>query len=306
MTTNSTLIPTLAYAAVGHPITRCGASLIPVYLHAASIDIATGPDCGVTVGEQQSAEVPTLLANNPGDRVVLLVDGQIVEGGLQTRILNVSVLVGAHQQLSIPVSCVEHGRWSGGGSFIQGGSFATRRVRRAKSETLGDSVRSRGTKHSDQGTVWNSVASELSRLNVRSDSGSLSAAEGRLHGDDRIATAVDELCRLGPLPGQCGVIVAHGSRIVSLELFATPTMLGTHWGALVAGMMLDAPAAEPTIRPSLTRALRFVDWVANGQATVTDGVGLGREHHVRTTRLVAQALVYENVLVHLSAFALAA
>ena len=71
-------------------------------------------------------------------------------------------------------------------------------------------------------------------------------------------------------------------------------------------MLLDAPAAEPTSRPSLTRAVRFLRSLSKSEATVTDGVGLGREYHVRTAKLVAQALVHDGFVVHASAFALAA
>ena len=197
------------------------------------------------------------MADNAGDRPALLVDGEIVEGGLQTRVINVSVLVAAHSQVLIPVSCVEQGRWNGGDSFQRSPSFAPRRVRRTKHTSIGDNVRRSGEKRTDQGAVWNTVARELTRMNAASASGALTAGEARL-GDPRVAQTVDELCRRGPLPGQCGVAVAHGARIVSAELFATPAMLAAHWEALIRGVLLDAPEVEPISRPSLTRAVRFL------------------------------------------------
>ena len=306
MTASLAPLPTLEHASVGAPITRGGVSLIPVYLHTAGLDIATGADASVQIGERPDAEVPTIQAANHGDRPALLVDGQVVEGGLQTRVLNVSVLVGAHSSLPIPVSCVEQGRWRGGRNFSYSQTFATRRVRRAKNVTQTDNLMAYGSRTSDQGAVWAAVHHELGRLEAHNSSSTLAAAEARLRDDDRIATATDELRRLGPLPGQCGIIVAHGSRIVSLELFATPAMLAAHWAALVGGIMLDAPLHEPTSRPSLTRALKFVRRINTTKATVNPGVGLGSEVHVRTSKMVAQALVHEGVVVHASAFALAA
>ncbi len=305
MPAHTALLPGLEHISVGAPLNRLGISLIPVYLHGGTLDIATGAGSGVSIAERPDAEVPTLVADNAGDRSALLVDGEIVEGGLQTRVINVSVLVAAHSQVLIPVSCVEQGRWNGGDSFQRGRSFAPRRVRRTKHASIGDNVRRSGDKRTDQGAVWSTVASELTRMNAASASGALTAGDARLD-DPRVMQTVDELCRRGPLPGQCGVVVTHGARIVSAELFATPAMLAAHWEALIRGVLLDAPAVEPTSRPSLTRAVRFLRSLSKSEATVTDGVGLGREYHLRTPKLVAQALVHDGFVVHASAFALAA
>lgn len=309
-----TALPGLEYASVGAPITRVGVSLIPIYIHRPVVStdadlarrISTGNGASVTIGEQPEAEVPTLLAENHGDALALLVSGQIVEGGLQTRVLNVSVLIDGRTKLPIPVSCVEQGRWNGGSEFRPGVTYAPRRVRRAKDETVADSVRSSGSKRTNQGRVWDAVSSELTRMRVSDDSHCLSAAAIRFEDGGSIADAVSELRTLGPLPGQCGIVVAHGKRIVSVEVFATPELLAAHWDALVSGILLDAPNSIPSSRPSLTHALRFVRRLAAAEATVTPGVGLGREHHVRTKRLVGQALVHDNLVVHASAFALAA
>lgn len=298
--------PALDHAAVGRPITRCGVSLFPVYLHGPQPDIVTGPDSGVVISEQPSAEVPTLVADNPSDRPALLVAGETVLGGKQNRVLNVSVLIVAKGSVLVPVSCVEQGRWREAGEFHRGAAFATRRVRRAKTATVGDNVRQHGFKRADQGAVWNMVGSELHRLNAFSESAALAAVEGHLADDNRLAAAIAELDLLGPLPGQCGVVVAHGSRVVSAEVFAAPSMLAAHWNALTRGMLLDAPGRALASKPSATNALRFLRRIATSTPTITDGVGLGFEHHVRDSRLVAQALVVDNAIVHASAFALAA
>lgn len=305
MPAHTALLPGLEHISVGAAISRLGISLIPVYLHGETLDLATGAAWGVSIAERPNAEVPTLVADNSGDRPALLVDGEIVEGGLQTRVINVSVLVAAHSQVLIPVSCVEQGRWNGSDSFQRGRSFAPRRVRRTKNVSIGENVRRSGNKRTDQGAVWSSVESELTRMNAASASGALTAGDTRLD-DPGVMQTVDDLCRRGPLPGQCGVVVAHGARIVSAELFATPAMLAAHWEALIRGVLLDAPATEPTSRPSLTRAVRFLRDLSKSEATVTDGVGLGHEYHLRTSKLVAQALVHDGFIVHASAFALAA
>ena len=299
-------ITQLERASIGRPITRGGVSLFPIYFHGdAGIDIAARPS-DVQITEQGSAEVPTITVTNPGRRPTLLVEGETVTGGQQNRVLNVSVLVPAGATINVPVSCVEAGRWEGGRSrFERGRTFAPRRVRRVKNATVSESIRRGDSKRSDQGAVWGTIDFELNRLNVQSSTRALHASEMLLDADNRVGEAVQQLVEAGPLPGQCGIVIGHGKRIVSAEVFATPELLAANWEALIRAAMLDVPAGIEG-RPSVSRALRFVNRLATASGTRSAGVGLGEELHVRTSRLVGQALTLDGVVVHASAFALAA
>ena len=297
---------TISTVSVGQPITRGGVSLFPVYTHGPQADIATGARAGVVIGEKQVAEVPTLEAENPTGSPVLLVDGEILTGGRQTRVLNVSVLLAPHVRIDIPVSCVEQGRWNGGVAFGRGSMFAPRRVRRAKNYTVASEVRHSGRKHTNQGEVWRAVRHEIDRLDVHADTSSIESLHERFAHGDGLAHIAEELCARGPLPGQCGVVITHGARVVNAEVFSSPAMLAAHWQAIVDAALLDAPDHQPTSRPSATKVLRFLRRIGEAQATVSEGVSLGLEHHVRTPKFVAQALVLGEVVVHASAFALAA
>lgn len=299
-------ITQLERASVGRPITRGGVSLFPIYIHGgAGIDIAARPE-DIQITEQGSAEVPTITVTNPGTRPTLLVEGETVTGGQQNRVLNVSVLVPGGATINVPVSCVEAGRWEGGRSqFQRGRTFAPRRVRRVKTATVNESIRLDDSKFSDQGAVWGTIDYELDRLNIHSATRALHASEILIEADVRLGEAVQQLIEVGPLPGQCGIVIGHGKRIVSVEVFATPELLAANWEALVRAAVLDAPQRVEG-RPSATRALRFVNRLATAEGTRSPGVGLGEEFHMRTNRLVGQALTLNGVVVHASAFALAA
>jgi hypothetical protein len=57
--------------------------------------------------------VNELLARNRGVRPVLLLEGgEAIVGAKQNRTIVASVLVGAGQTVSVPVGCVQQGRWS--------------------------------------------------------------------------------------------------------------------------------------------------------------------------------------------------
>ena len=293
-------------ASVGRPITRVGVSLFPLYVHQApGAEIVTGPDAPVVIEELPEADVPTLLVTSSSPAPVLLVDGETVKGGQQQRTLNVSVLVPAHGTAHIPVSCVEAGRWSGERTFSRGRSFVPRRVRRVKQVTVADALADDGSRYSDQGQVWDTVAAELLHHEAYSATSALDAAESVLERSPRFDGSVRDLTERGPLPGQCGVVLAHGSRVVGAEVFGAPDLLAAHWEAIVRAALLDAPT-QVHGKPSAGRALRFVHRIGTCAAVDEPGVGLGREHHVRTERYVAQGLSLDDRLVHGSAFALAA
>ena len=88
------MIPHLSTAAIGAPITRLGVSFFPIYLPANDLpDITTGPSSELDVRELEDAAVGSLLAVNPTDTPVLIVEGEHFLGGKQNRAVNISVLV---------------------------------------------------------------------------------------------------------------------------------------------------------------------------------------------------------------------
>ena len=171
--------------------------------------------------------------------------------------------------------------------------------------TVSDSVRRGGTKSSDQGAVWNSIDYELDRLKVDSSTRAMHASELLFEADNGLAIAAQQLVGVGPLPGQCGIVLGHGKRIVAAEIFATPELLAANWEALVRAALLDAPEFVEG-QPSISRALRFVTRLGTARGTSSPGVGLGEELHLETTKMVGQALTLDGAVVHASAFALAA
>lgn len=300
-----TAITQLRHASIGVPIGRHGTWFFPVYVHRPPTSVATGVTTSaddLVVTEVDGGEVPRLRVHNPGPGPVLLTEGETLVGGRQNRVLNVSILVDGGATLDVPVSCVEQGRWNAGHSFRNANWKATRRVRREMVEGLHRSLRTSGRKQADQERVWSAVRSELDRFASHSPTVALNAIVDQEFRPTYPATY--DLIQRGPLPGQCGVVIARGNRIVAAEIFATPELLAGAWASIVSSQMLEADGREGA--PSITRALQFLHRLAEAKARVEPGVGLGQEVHLTTRSSIGQALVWDDVVVHASAFALAA
>ena len=98
--------------------------------------------------------MPELALHNPLDDNVLLYDGEELVGAKQNRILNVAVLAGAKTRLTIPVSCVEQGRWRDvSASFAAAPHHANPELRRRKAEALAARPLARGVARVRCGTA---------------------------------------------------------------------------------------------------------------------------------------------------------
>lgn len=297
--------------AIGHPIISGPLALYPLYTNAPRArDYVPGPIAAsrglLQVDEADGGQVPSLDASISGAAPILMVEGETFVGGLQNRVLNVTVLL-ASGSSRIPVTCVEAHRWGGGTSMARSESSAPRRLRRIKNETVQRSVQRDGSRCADQGAVWSAIDRLLTSEAVDAPTAALhSAFESRDDaGSGRFANAMraaDELARAGPLPGQTGVVVAAGGRCLAAELFDRPETLQAYWRQIVTSYALDLPTHDAA-PPSVSRALRFLRRVRRAEHTAVPGIGLGTEHHWSSDRVIAHGLECDDALVHLSVLA---
>lgn len=290
-------MPNLDTAAVGVPIARLGVSFFPIYLPANELpEIATGDGSRLLLDELESASVSALRAANPTDRPVLVVEGEHFLGGKQNRAVNATVLVGARSEVELPVSCLEEGRWGRRRAWRRAATFAPARVRTVQRAGVARSICRGGSRAGDQGGVWEEVRAMLDREGV--DSGTVAASDlnPACRRQPARADAARELVERGPLPGQCGVIVACGRRVAAMELFGAPHLLSAHWGRLVHSHYVEAAASEG--RPSADRALALIRRFGQAPAQKMPGVGLGVEHRVAVGRMIGQMLTLDGAIVH--------
>jgi hypothetical protein len=115
-----------------------------------------------------------LLAINQSASYVLLIDGDVLEGAKQTRVLNTSVLLAPHSKTKIPVSCVERGRWRYVSPEFTGSDYvAPSDIRAMKAAGVHRSLRQNLGHIADQGRVWQCVGRAQARFGVHSETDSM-------------------------------------------------------------------------------------------------------------------------------------
>ncbi|MEY3978346.1 MAG: hypothetical protein RLZZ284_1202 [Actinomycetota bacterium] len=292
----------------GAPITHEGITLIPIFApegRGSNIKIA-GDELVVT--ELATPTVPQLQVHNPTADDLLIPAGKILSGGRQTRVVNVSIVVPAGATLVIPVSCVEAGRWSGRNVFADPRRFASRRVRETKARSVKRNLDAFKSKASAQGEVWRSISHELNMRGVHSAGELILGMDENLDDRSDRMQVVEKFIRDGVQAGQVGVAVAHGEKILGVEVFPNTEALQAAWEGIVRAAVLDADEfsskAESLDASRGVAALeKFLAEVAATEGTLSEGVGRGTEVHVETPSYVAHGLRVDGQLIYANAFA---
>lgn len=236
-----------------------------------------------------------------GERRVLFLEGEALIGAKQNRVLNTSVLVGAHSSTLIRVSCVEAGRWRHRTRrFAHSDGHSSSKLRYLlKSSTRASLARARGHA-SDQGAVWGEVARALAAHGSRSDTVALIAAYEQRENDMR-----DFLERLRCVENAVGVAVGVGERIVAVDVFDKPKTCAKVWNRLLTGVILDA-LEQRTTEASVQAedVLEFLSTVATACWEPVSTVGEGQElRSSPAPSIEASALTFQDSWIHCSVMA---
>jgi hypothetical protein len=242
----------------------------------------------------ESGSVPELTVENPLAGRVLLYDGEELVGAKQNRILNVSVLVEAKSTLTIPVSCVEQGRWSRRSEhFTAGDHISHHELRRRKAEAQAARPLARGVA---QAEVWDAVHEKAALMSVDSPTGASSDIYRAYRRDLR---ALEDA--FPAQPGQCGAILGLGDDMC-VDLVSRPDAFARLWPKLRAGYLLDALArlgGKPTSGAQVEGFLADIDRADQAQQP---SAGLGEDVRVRGQRVIGSGLELDGELIQLSAF----
>ncbi len=247
-----------------------------------------------------SGSVPDLKVINEGVKRVLLLDGEELIGAKQNRILNVSVMVPAAETITIPVSCVESGRWyHQSRHFSSAGRthFAEGRARKAR--RVNESMRAAGHRRGDQSEVWEDISVKSLRMDVVSDT----QAAAEMYTTYRHSLN-DYLNEFSQVPKQTGAIFALNGVIKGVDLFDSNEALSGSLNKLVESYALDAidqQHLEISAKNGID-ATRFLKTISKAEAETYPAVGEGEDYRLDSGKLSGGALVVDDRVVHLCAF----
>jgi hypothetical protein len=284
---------------LGEPVEHRGIVVAPLFPRrdpvAAYLTLDEALPRGLLIREvSEQGSVPELAVVNPLSARVLLYDGEELVGAKQSRILNVSVLMGEKSELTIPVSCVEQGRWrSVSASFGRSPQISHAELRRRKAEAQAARPLARGV---SQGEVWDAVHEKVVRMSVSSPTGA--SSDIYLAYEERLRSLEDAF---PAQPGQCGAALGLG-RDLCLDLVSRPDAFARLWPKLRAGYLLDALERLDGRATSQGEIEVFLAAVERAEPSRQHSVGLGEDVRLRGAGVIGSGLELEGEPIQLSAF----
>ena len=198
----------------GTPQTAAGLTLVPLLRRTpaklAHLGFAEALKLGlVEVTELgPGGSVPEVSVLNRGELPILFLDGEALVGAKQNRVLNLSVLVPGKATTTIPVSCVEAGRWSPRSrAFVDGESLHFAKARACKVANVSEAMAQGMGRRSNQGDVWATMDDYLADFDAAAPSRAMQ------DGYAKVQHTVDDL--LGSCPRWTGRPAQHSCSTAS-------------------------------------------------------------------------------------------
>jgi hypothetical protein len=246
----------------------------------------------------EGGSVPSLFVKNSADRDVIIIDGEMLVGAKQNRVVNTTIVVPAGASVEIPVTCVEQGRWRySSRNFASGRSHSSSSLRSLKHRTVTDSLRETGRYASDQGSVWGDIRAKMERMGSPSPTMSLTDVyESSVSGEDETRLAEE----VGALPGQVGYVAHVRGGFAGGDVFGSEELCRAKLAKLVRGHYLDSLDAYLDF-PRLTFE-ELVVQVRRARPEQFAGVGKGAELRFEDISVQGVCKLIDERIPHLAVF----
>lgn len=242
-----------------------------------------------------------VLAHNKGERPVLILDGEILLGAKQNRVLNASILVGPKAKLKVLVSCVEECRWRYKTEYFTNSlCFSYSKMRAQKNAQVTESLMSSGAFNADQYAIWDEVERKQGEMRVES---STCAVNDVYESYEETLVKYREVFQPGAR--QVGVAVFINGEFTCLDALDSPASLQKLYRKLVESYALDALelAGREKKKVSEGALQELLDRLSATRVSAYPSAGLGEDLRLSDGNLTGSCLVEGNKVVHLAVFA---
>tara|TARA_B100002052_G_scaffold250770_1_gene238558 strand:- start:511 stop:1494 length:984 start_codon:yes stop_codon:yes gene_type:complete len=276
----------------------------------------------ITIKEtSESGSVNNILVINESEDSVFMMDGDLLKGAKQNRVLNSSILLPPNSKSIIPVSCVEQGRWSDRTPhFSPSDEIAAKNIRMGKHDNIfsKSNIMPSHTKHFvDQGEVWDNVSM------CASISGTTSSAPTGSHSDMFAAKRQDfqRYVRGFVLnPDANGLAYFIDGELMGCEIFNRRSIYCDYFDKILISIAFEVDSLflrsrqssrwdslfsnRKTLSNSDVSDVLYSSFfdIDNGVAAVDSckGVALGNEFRLRDNKSMFYSLMFDDHTIHKS------
>ena len=254
--------------------------------------------------EEGEGNVQALTARNTGKQPVVILEGDTLVGCKQNRVVARSVILAPGADVTIPVGCMEQGRWSWKtGRFGAGTLRMSPTMRGATTKEILAAKKRRHLDASlDQGRLWEDVDAHLAAADVASPTSDFHSAveeKGREAGE-RAARVLQRQ------PGQVGVLIMADGHFLGLEVAGHPATWDELADRTLPAFLMDPRWVDQALADRRGPGRSAAEWLSLLQATPLTpaaGLGAGQEVDLEVPGLGGSGLWHDDRIVHMAVFA---
>jgi ARG and Rhodanese-Phosphatase-superfamily-associated Protein domain len=246
-----------------------------------------------------SGSVNNLSVVNHSGHFIFMSDGDILSGAKQNRVLNTSVLVSPNSILTIPVSCVEQGRWRYSSSKFSDSLFsAPSYMRSEKARDVKENLKNKKSFMADQSRVWSNVNEYEQVLGCKSSTSNLSDIYENKKND------IDEFIKsFKSAKDTNGIAIFVHNRLLNLEIFNKEEIYDEYFTKLLKSSAFETINLKEkennlTESEAFYKTNTFFDNMSDIKYEIHKGVGAGIEKRFETNDMTGFELEFDNNLIH--------
>lgn len=214
--------------------------------------------------------VNNLTVQNKSTETIFLMEGDVVEGGRQDRILAEDMVVPPRTIRNISVFCVEHDRWEYEGEEENSTPIALngnleKQNRKIQAFTgyynvASNQVRRVVNKTDDQQAVWNEVDAVRSTFNIttptKNYTGLESSEDFTKQRNDYLNFFTDKFENSDDV---IGIVAISGNKILGTDIFGHPNLFKKQYKSLIHSYVTEALATDETDKELEEKALNLYE-----------------------------------------------
>jgi len=284
---------------IAAPITEQGLAVYPVLVD--DVPLLKGKwqaldqaiDRGtLVVREKGGGSVPTVTVQNRSrDAYILLMTGDVIKGGMQTRTVRHDTVLGPRQRIDLDVFCVEAQRWNGSPVFSAGKMQAPQSIK--------GEIRNGGS----QADVWSRVAENNRSLGTENATRSLEAAIQAPAVKDKLDAVRKRVVPEVPR-GTVGFIFTSSNGAAGAEFFGSEALARAELPQLLDSYAVDfiirgkPIAVFRNILPDNKAATSFFERICREGSERTKTAGAGAGIRTDSAGLIGDGVSLDSTLVH--------
>ena len=261
----------------------------------------------IVVNELEGTEqVNTIELENLGNSYIFILDGDILKGAKQNRVVNTSVLVAPKAKIMLPVSCVEEGRWNYKSSrFKPSNEVAHRSIRYQKANFISESKKlNRSDFNTDQNSVWNEVNNVSCSIEFSSPTNS--------HSDvfEQFTEEFEDITKKFQVQPQAnGLIIFIGDQMVACDIFNNNKIYTDYFKKIIKTSAIDSKIKKKNEKLTSLDRLQIIELMnlvfdkfntSKEDASLTPGVSEGIETRLNVKDTTFYGLSHKGQPVHQS------